>query len=134
MKENPLKDDWIHLVSNDISNIGENHADGKIFSLTKSELKKIVKSEMRSYTHAEFERVKKGHCKVKHISHKDLKKPQPYLMDAMFTNFEASLLFNLRSQSVNEFKANFSISIRPFCKSHLDTQEHALFCNMSHVP
>jgi hypothetical protein len=133
MKEDPLKDDWIHLVSNDISNIGLNLSDDQICSLTKREFKKIVKSKMRSYTHAELERVKKGHSKVKHISHKDLKKPQPYLMDAMFNNNETSLLFNLRSQSVNEFKANFSISICPFCKSHLDTQEHALSCNMSHV-
>ena len=84
---------------------------------------------MRSFTHAEFERVKQGHAKVKHISHKDLKKPQPYLMDAMFNNTE-SRLFNLRSQSVNEFKGNFFISFCQFCKSYLDTQDQALSCNI----
>ena len=88
-----------------------------------------MKSKMRSFTHAEFERVKQGHSKVKHISHKDLKKPQAYLMDAMFNNTE-SLLFNLRSQSVNEFKGNFFISFCQFCKSYLDTQDQALSCNI----
>ena len=84
---------------------------------------------MRSFTHAEFERVKQGHSKVKHISHKDLKKPQAYLMDAMFNNTE-SLLFNLRSQSVNEFKGNFFISFCQFYKSYLDTQDQAWSCNI----
>ena len=51
-------------------------------------------------------------------------------MDPMFDNTETSLLFNLRSQSVNEFKGNFSISFCQFCKSYLDTQDHALSCNM----
>ena len=85
---------------------------------------------MRSYTHTKFERVKKGHSKVNHISHKDLKKPQFYLMDAMFNNTETRLLFNCRSHSVNEFKSNFSISFCQFCKSYLDTQDHILSCNM----
>ena len=99
MKVDPIKDDWIHLVVKDISDIGLNLSDDQIGSLSKNEFKNIVKSKMRSFTHAEFERVKQGHSKVKHISHKDLKKPQPYLMDAMFNNTETSLLFNLRSQS-----------------------------------
>ena len=46
----------------------------------------------------------------------------------MFTNKETSLLFNLRSQCVNEFKANFYLHSCPFCKTHSDTQEHALYC------
>ena len=130
MKEDPIKDDWIHLVWKDISDINLNLSDDQIGSLSKSEFKKIVKSKMRSFTHAEFERVKQGHSKVKHISHKNFMKPQPYLMNAMFTNKETSLLFNLRSQSVNKFKGNFSISICHFCNSHLDTQDHALSCNI----
>ena len=71
---------------------------------------------MRSFTYAEFERVKQGHNKVKHIIHKDLKKPQLYLKDAMFTNKDTSLLFNLRSQCVNEFKGNFSMQSCTFVK------------------
>ena len=89
------------MVLKDKSDISLNLSDDQIGSLSKSEFKKIVKSKMRSFTHAEFERVKQGHSKVKHISHKDLKKPQPYLMDAMFNNTETCLLFNLGSQSVN---------------------------------
>ena len=81
-----------------------------------------------STTYAEFERVKQGHNTVKNIIHTALMKPQPYLRDTMFTNKETSLLFNLRSQCVNEFKANFYLHSCPFCKTHSDTQEHALSC------
>ena len=130
MKEEPLKDDWIHLVTKDMSDINLNLSDDQISKLSKSEFKILVKSKMRNSAYVEFERVKQGHSKVKHISHIGLKKSQPYLKDARFSNKETSLLFNLRSQCVNEFKANFYTSTCQFCKLHLDTQEHALSCNM----
>ena len=57
-------------------------------------------------------------------------KPQPYLKDERFSNKETRLLFNLRSQCVNEFKANFYTYNCQFCKLHSDTQEHALSCKM----
>ena len=71
---------------------------------------------MRSFTYAEFKRVKQGHNKVKHINHKDIKKPQGYLKDAMFNNKETSLLLNLRRKCGNEFKGNFSLNSCKFKK------------------
>ena len=47
----------------------------------------------------------------------------------MFSNKQTSLLFNLRSQCVNEFRGNFFRSICEFCKKSSDIQEHALSCN-----
>ena len=130
MKEEPLKDDWIHLVNKDMVDINLNLSDDQISKLSKREFKIIVKSKMRNFSYIEFERVKQGHSKVKHIYHSDLKKPQPYLKDERFSNKETSLLFNLRSQCVNEFKANFYTYNCQFCKLHSDTQEHALSCKM----
>ena len=48
MKEEPLKDDWIHLVTKDMSDINLNLSDDQISKLSKSELKIIVKSKMRN--------------------------------------------------------------------------------------
>ena len=69
MKEEPLKDDWIHLVTKDMSDINLNLSDDQITKLSKREFKILVKSKMRNSAYVEFERVKQGHCKVKHISH-----------------------------------------------------------------
>ena len=52
------------------------------------EFKILVKSKMRNSAYVEFECVKQGHSKVKHISHTGLKKSQPYLKDSRFSNKE----------------------------------------------
>ena len=82
---------------------------------------------MRKTVFIELENIKQGHSKVRDIQQYGLKYPQPYLSNPMFTNKQTSLLFNLRSRSVNEFKANFFTSCCPLC-SNSDTQEHALHC------
>ena len=57
---------------------------------------------------------KQGLKKVKHIILTDLKKPQQYLKDTMFTNKDTSLPFNLGSQCVNELKAIFPYKVDHF--------------------
>jgi hypothetical protein len=132
MKEAPLKDDWIHLVRKDMVNIDLMLTDSQISKLTKQEFKILIKKKIRHFTFLGLEQIKSGHSKVKHIPHYDLKKPQAYLMSPSFSNNQSSLLFNLRSQCVNEFKSNFFTSYCPFCSksNHIyeDTQFHALFC------
>ena len=53
-------------------------------------------------------------------------------MSPLFSNKQTSLLFNLRSQCVNEFKSNFFTSYCPLCSNsdhkYEDTQTHALIC------
>ena len=53
-----------------------------------------------------------------------------YTIPQRFSNQETSLLLDIRIQCLHEFIAFFYTSIRQFCRLHLDTQEHALFCNM----
>ena len=133
MKEAPLKDDWVHLVLKDMSNISLNLTDSQIAQLSKQEYRKLVKTKVRKYCFNNLETIKSGHSKVKDILHCDLKKPQGYLLSTLFSNKQSALLFNLRSQCVNEFKSNFYISYCPLCSKsthiHEDTQSHALVCN-----
>ena len=118
---------WIHLVKKDkIINI----SDEQIEAFSRYEFKKLIKSKVRSSLFVELERVKEGHSKVKNIIHTETRYPQKYLTDARFSNKETSLLFNLRSQCVNEFRSNFFISKCQLCKSCEDSQEHALVCHL----
>ena len=96
--------------------------------MSKIDFKKIVKSKMRISVFETLENMKQGHSKVKDIIHSGLLYPQPYLTNPMFTNKQTSLLFNLRSSCVNEFKSNFFTSSCPVCKTNSDTQQHALLC------
>ena len=121
MKEEPLKDYWIHLVEQDKKDININISDEQIEAFSRYEFKKLIKPKVRSSLFVELERVKQGHSKVKNIIHTQTKYPQNYLTDSKFSNKETSLLFNLRSQCVNEFRSNFYISQCQFCKSCEDS-------------
>ena len=77
----------------------------------------------------ELELVKQEHSKVRHIIDNNLNAPQNYLTNPIFTNKQPSLLFNLRSQCVNEFRGHFYPSICQFCRTASDSQEHALSCH-----
>ena len=130
MKEDPLKDDWIHLVDQDKKDIDLNLSDIEIESLSKAKFKTIIKNKIKNCTFLEQEGIKEGHIKVKHIVHSNIKRPQKYLTDPIFSNNQTRLLFNLRSQCENEFKSNFYTSTCKFCQEYPDTQEHALHCKV----
>ena len=129
MKENPIKDDWVHLVEKDKLDLNLNLTDQAISTLSKYQFTRILKLKVRQLVYRQLEETKEGHIKVKHIVHSDLKAPQPYLTNQLFTHKQSSLLLNLRCQCVNEFKSNFFTSTCPVCKSSPDTQEHAIHCS-----
>ena len=66
------------------------------------------------------------------MSHENLCALKSYLTSGKFSNKLSSLLFNLRSHCVNEFRSNFQSSTQhilcPVCKLSDDTQEHAILC------
>ena len=128
MKEDPLKDDWINLIKEDMIKFNIDFSDEEISKMNKIYFRKIVKSKMRKYVFETLETMKQGHSKVRDIIHGGLLYPQPYLTNPMFSNKQASLLLNLRSSCVNEFKSNFFTSSCPVCKINSDTQQHALLC------
>jgi hypothetical protein len=132
MKQKPVKDDWIHLVTKDLMKIDmtlENEEDIK--NVSKNQFKTIVKERVRKYAFEELENTKKNHSKVKLIVHESYK-TQEYITSGNFNNNQSSLLFNLRSKCSNEFKSNFQNGDQHFmcqmCGAYDDTQEHSLTC------
>ena len=134
MKENPLKGDWIHALSDDLLKIGMNLDDDEnVVKLTKSSFKKIIKKNIRIISHHELESLKTSHDKVRFIVHQNLEKPQQYLTGIEFSNAQKSILFNLRSKCEKSFKDNFHKmhqNTTCMCKKDLDSQEHALVCDI----
>ena len=63
----------------------------------------LIKTKMRKYTFSDLENIKAGHSKVKDILHCDLKTPQGYLTNPLFSNKQSALLFNLRCQYGPEY-------------------------------
>ena len=92
-KENPLKNDWIHLVNNDKLDIDLNLSDEAISKLSKYQFKRIVKLKIRKFTLNQLINIKEGHSKIKHIKYQDLKAPQSYLTNPLFSTKPSSLIF-----------------------------------------
>ena len=102
--------------------------------MTKSEFKRIVKLGVRASAFKHLEAVKLSHDKVKHIEHKDMKKPQEYKNCKDLNKKQKYLLYNLRCRSENSFKDNFHKMYQsldcPLCGKNIDSQEHALECHI----
>ena len=73
MKENPLKDDWIHLIYEDMTKFNIYLSDEETSLLSKQDFKKIVKSQIRKTVFIELEYIKQGHSKVRDKQHYGLK-------------------------------------------------------------
>ena len=128
MKDDPVKGDWIHLVQSDMRDIDLNMSDDLITTIPREEFKKIVKDKVRKLVYKDLEQIKQKHIKVKHIVHENMDSPQKYLTSPLLNNKQSSLLLNLRSHCVNEFKSNFYTCNCPLCGKSEDTQGHAIVC------
>ena len=135
MKTNPMKGDWIHLVTKDLNKMGMTLDNEKhVMKMTKNEFKDIVKDKIREYSFREQEKKKVVHTKIKFVKHEGLTKPESYLTNNNVTKKLSSLIFNLRCKGQTEFKDNFHNMngriLCPLCKEDNDTQEHALTCRI----
>ena len=110
MKESPVKGDWIIMVKDDMSSLNMTLSDDDISAMGKIDFKVLVKRNMREKVFKDLEELKESHSKVRGIFHENLRAPQSYLTSGMFSNKLSSLLFNLRSHCVNEFRSNFQSS------------------------
>jgi hypothetical protein len=133
MKANPLKGDWIHLVNEDLKLINMPvEIESSIKQMSKKDFKQIVQAKVRKAAFEKLKLAKLGHSKVNNISHIGLMKPQEYITSNLLSNKQSSLLFNLRSKCVNEFKSNFKFGGQQLncelCLVNDDSQEHALSC------
>ena len=135
MKEEPIKGDWIELVKEDLESIDMSIEDEeKIKNMTEAKFKKIVKEKIREVAFKKLEEKKAWHDKVRTVVHTNIWSPQKYLLDGRLDNKDKSILFNLRSKCINEFKDNFHKLYQnidcPICGKEPDSQEHALSCEV----
>ena len=134
-KQNPSRGDWCLLVQKDFNIINENINEGKIQSMSRNEYKKYIKNQLRYAVFEILQSLKMKHEKVKNITYnfKSFCKPQPYMTDPLFNNYECTLLFNLRCKTVKGIKDNFPSHnifniLCPFCSLAIDSLEHCLEC------
>ena len=95
MKNETSNGDWIELVANDMKEINLVLSDEEISQFSKQDFKSLIKNRMRNIVFSDLEIQKSDHSKVRNIIHTDLKTPQKYLTNGIFTNKMSSLLLNL---------------------------------------
>ena len=140
MKDRPLKLDWITLVKKDMAEINMDLTDEQSSSFSYTDYKKLIKNKVKNKVFKELTDIKASHSKVMNITHVNMDFPQNYLLSNQFSNKMCSLLFNLRSKSVNEFKGNMQSSNQQppctVCGQEEDSQEHSLICSVlkKHIP
>ena len=135
MKNNPMKTDWSEMIKEDFKSIGVYLDENHIENQSEAEYKREIKTKVREAAFVKLLKMQQEHNKVKGIKYTDLKSPQEYLINPKFNNDQVSLLFNLRCRTVKSFKQNFRImnnnkTTCELCKTHDDTQEHAISCSV----
>ena len=102
------------------------------------QFKDFIKKKVKAVAFEHLIKLKESHSKVKHIRYSELK-TQEYLVNNLFSNKDAEMLFNLRTKTDKNFKANFpSLNRGSLCcpllcwtaqeAAPLDTQEHLFEC------
>ena len=133
MKTKPYKGDWYNLIKEDFEKIGLEINEETIKATDKDTFKKLIKSSVWNVFFQELQAKQLTHTKVKDISYSGSRAPEKYLTNPKFDNNMRSLLFNLRSQSVNKFQNNFHTMYGKeppcrICLTDIDSQEHSLAC------
>ena len=105
-KENPSKEDWCHIVKQDMTLINLFMTEKEIADYSKRELKAIVKKHVTSAAIESLTLKQSGHIKIKHIKYQN-NKVKPYLRSNLFSSEESATLFNLWSNTVNGYKMCF---------------------------
>ena len=88
--------------------IGEKINKEKIIKTNKAQFKKYIKEKVWYIAFGHLKDLQSNHKKVSNIVYTDCNKPQQYLVSPLFSNSEHSLLFNPRSQCVQNVRKHFS--------------------------
>ena len=133
-KINPTPGDWYSTILQDFDSINEEFDEYKISLMSDKQYKSLIKGKVRTRVFNNLIEAQKNHNKINMIKYLDLSKPQPYLLSSEFDNQMCSLLFNIRSRTVNGIKGNFPTLYKDDKQCNLcgqeDTQEHILKCHM----
>ena len=120
----------IHMIKEDLEYIGMSIESEH--QITEMYVKVCVCESVCENAFNNLQDIKQGHKKVKDLVHTNISQPQDYITSSILDNQEKALLFNLRTQSVDKFKANFSHKYSnlscPMCILCENSQEHSTSC------
>ena len=114
--------------------------DEHIAAFSYTDYKNLIQNKVKNKVFKELTDIEASHSKVMNITHVNMDFLQNYLLSNQFSNKMCSLLFNLQSKSVNEFKGNMQSSNQQspctVCGPEEDSQQHSLICSelKKHIP
>ena len=124
--------DWSQLVPGDFQLLNLIITDDQIIKINQTQHKPLNKQKVHAAACIEFKEQRAGHEKVKLLEHENLSKHQDYLKTNHLTNMEASLLYNLRCETVSGIRDNFHRQYPDIkcqlCLLDIYTQSHVLCC------
>ena len=139
MYEKPTKDDWIELVTKDLTDFGIKDDFKAIESKSKSSFKNVVKIKAKEFALEQLNMMKFKHTKLDNLVHTELC-TQDYLLSTDLSTEQKRNLFLFRTRMAN-FSNNFknqSGNLAQMCKMcslFPDSQTHSVNCleTMKHV-
>ena len=105
-KRKPVKNDWINIVRRDCEELKITYNETQISSLKKSNFKNIVREKIRTNAFKFLLGIKISQSKLSDIEYPKFEM-QNYLRSSEITNDEKSLLFRIRTRTVDDIKTNF---------------------------
>ena len=132
--ENPVKNDWIIQVEDDLTSFDIPKDFDFIRSFKRLKFKEYVKEKAKYAAFEALLKLKENHSKVQKLSYSTLKL-QDYLFDRQITVNQARIVFKSRTR-MNRYYVNFKgkhnsmLTYCPVCldKETEDSQEHSLNC------
>ena len=128
----PIEGDFCLLVEEDMKMIKLEKSEEEIISMTKGQMKLVVKRKVKEAALKYLMGENKSKEKTKHIKYHKLE-PKQYMIHPRITNKQASLLFALRTRTIRGIRGDFG-QMYPNkqcpldgCK-HLDTLPGLLTC------
>ena len=131
MADDPLKNDWIVTVKENLLELGIDDNLESIRIKKKAKFKKEIRLaiEKRAFEYLKEEIERKDMKKIIDIKYKKLKM-QKYLQDEVLLISRKKLIFKFRTRMIN-VKSNYGKNdLCPLCGVTLDNQLHLLQCNV----
>ena len=131
--EQPLTNDWIHTVNENLAHLDINIEESAKKSEIKFKKELKQKIQLAALKYLQNISIQKEHSKMDKLIYKKLSM-QPYLYSNIFKKIESQNLFKLRTRMAmfaNNFK-NGATSIEcPMCKksNSVDSEAHSLICD-----
>ena len=133
-KNEPIKEDLVHKVQEDLSKVNINMDENEIANTKKSIFKNLIRKSVRNATFSSLKETQLTHIKISAILYPAYT-IQPYLERSTFTFEESSTLFNVRANTVNSFKMCFTSMFRNDLNCKLgclseDSLAHCMTCDV----